>query len=176
MLDKKDIYQDLRMPSRFRYYFSVVALTLTGMVLIVEYRLRMAPAATQDVVIDKRQIVTTQYVHYSASESATKRLDDVINSERFRNAMQQQQQQQKTKSNITGDSEVKVKSVDSDDVADIIRQLSDRGKGVFPPQTSVYVRQTPQYKEVIKGTNTMCERVPWFWKEFSMMFWLDECK
>ena len=158
------------MPVRFRCYFIVGLLMLVGIILIAEYRLRI-PAATRDVVITKRA-VTTQYVHYSASESATKRLDDVINSERFRNAMQQQQQQRKTKSNIPDDSEVKVRSVDSDGVADIIRQLSDRGKGVFPPQTSVYVRQTPQYKEVIKGTNTMCERVPWFWKEFSMIFLL----
>ena len=136
------------MTVRFRYFLSVSLLMLVGMILIVEYRFRTVPAATRDVVVTKRA-VTTQYVHYSVSESATKRLDDVIRSEQFRNAMQKQE----TELNMTGDSEVKVKSVNSDDVADIIRQLSDRGKGVFPPQTSVFVRKTPQYKEVIASKN-----------------------
>ena len=92
-------------------------------------------------------VVRNSYTHHSASESALKRLSDVIKSPLFQSVIQDSK---KTRNVIDKQPLKRLKS--SDDVTDVIKKFSDQGNLQYGPHASLYVRRTPQYSEVIKGT------------------------
>ena len=91
-------------------------------------------------------------LHFPAMSSlARERLRHVITSEQFQRVLQHNFSSNTINAHMRSSLDTKRASQARHDITDVIRQLSDHGDRRYPSQTSMYVRDTPQSREVMKG-------------------------
>ena len=91
-------------------------------------------------------------LHFPAMSSlARERLRHVIASEQFQRVLQHNFSSNTLNAHMRPSLDTKRASQARHDITDVIRQLADHGDRRYPPQTTMYIRDTPQSTEVKKS-------------------------